>query len=164
MALRLSVLAAVRGILTGAPDIGTADYNLDMPTVLKEFAPGASAGQVSKLFTDRRTLAGFAAEDIDLSGALVDPLGQTAVFTVVKALLVKADPANANPVVVGGAASNGFVGPFGAANDTVAVPPGGCLLLVHPGAGWTVTAGTADLLHVANGGAGSATYDIVIAG
>ncbi len=46
--------------------------------------------------------------------------------------------------------------PFGAAGDTIAVPPGGCLLLVHPGAGWTVTAATADLLRIVNGGAGNA--------
>mgnify|MGYP000488088098 CR=1 FL=1 len=59
----------------------------------------------------------------------------------------------------------GFVGPFGSATHTVALPPGGNLILTAPASGWTVTAGTGDLLRVANSGAGtSVTFDIIIIG
>jgi hypothetical protein len=57
------------------------------------------------------------------------------------------------------------LGPFGASTHTVAVPPGGILLLVDPNTGWTVTAGTADLLKITNASStGSATYDIELFG
>jgi hypothetical protein len=165
MSLRLVASAAVRGLLTSSADLGTPTFNLDMPITLKEFGPGASAGQVAKLFSDTRTLAASATESLDLSGALVDALGQPTVFTVVKILLVKASPANTNNVLVGGAAANAFVGPFADATDIVSIPPGGCAMFVHPGAGWTVTAATGDLLKIANSaGTTGVTYDIVVAG
>ncbi len=87
-------------------------------------------------------------------------------FTKIKAILVKAAEGNTNNVVVGGAASNGWVGPFGATTDTVAVKPGGTVMFVAPDAnGYAVTAGTADQLKVANSGVGTGvTYDIVIVG
>jgi hypothetical protein len=165
MALRATVYGGVRASLAGSADLGTPKFELDTGAVAKEFANGTSSGQVSKLFSDSRTLAASASESLDLSGALVDALGQATVFTVVKAIMVKAAAGNANNVVVGGAASNAFVGPFADATDKIAVPPGGMLLLVHPGAGWTVTSGTGDLLQIANSGAGtSVDYDVVIAG
>ncbi len=38
-------------------------------------------------------------------------------------------------------------------------------MLVHPGAGWTVPAGTGDLLHFLNGGAGTpVSYDVILLG
>jgi hypothetical protein len=165
MPLSASVFAAVTARLSGAPDLGTTQYELDVAAKFRDFAAGVAAGQVSKAFVDTRTLALSTGEDLDLSGALLDPLGGAAVFTVVKVIFVKAAAANTNNVVIGNAAANGFIGPFGAAAHTIAIPPGGCVMLVHPGAGWPVTAATADLLHILNGGAGtSVTYDIVILG
>jgi hypothetical protein len=49
-------------------------------------------------------------ENLDLSGVLANALGATLAFTAIKAILIVADSANTNNVVVGGAASNGFVG------------------------------------------------------
>ena len=129
-----------------------------------ELADGTAAGQANARVTDRRTLAGSATENLDLSGGLTDPFGAPLLFTAVKAIQVSAAAANAGAITIGGAASNAFVGPFGASTHTLSVPPGATVLLVHPGAGWPVTAGTADLLKVANGSASASVYDVIIVG
>jgi hypothetical protein len=93
-------------------------------------------------------------------------LGATLAFTAIKAILIVADAANTNDVVVGGAASNAFVGPFADATDKINVGPGDVFLITRrSAAGLAVAAGTGDILKVANGGAGSAvTYRIIILG
>jgi len=164
MGLSTSVKATVAFELTGAADLGEALAKFGGHSPL-ELQSGTTAGLADVVFSDRRTLAASATEDLDLAGALVNPIGGAAVFAKVKAILVRAAAANTNNVVVGGAGSNTFVGPFGDAADTVSVPPGGALLLAAPSAGWNVTAGTGDLLKLANSSSGTpVTYEIVIIG
>lgn len=128
---------------------------------------GTGADQINQIFADTRTLAASANEDLDLSGtALQNALGQNIAFTKVRGLLVRAAAANTNNVIVGGAATNQFATPFGAAAHTLTVRPGGCIfLMANDVTGYAVTAATADLLRIANSGAGTTvTYDIVILG
>jgi hypothetical protein len=129
---------------------------------------GTIAGTCDLAWTDKAvSIAASGQLNLDLNGALIDDLGQTVNFAKVKAIMIKASAANVNDVIMGNAASNGFVGPFGAAAHTIAVKPGGTLLLECSGtlAGWPVTAGTGDILRLANGGAGSAVlFDIAILG
>lgn len=127
---------------------------------------GTGLNAADKLYADSNTLAASANVDIDLAGGLTDALGAALTFARVKALFLRAAVGNSNNVVIGGAASNQFVGPFGAAAHTIAVKPGGFMGFVAPDAtGWAVTAGTGDLLRIANSGAGSSvTYDVVIIG
>lgn len=126
---------------------------------------GTGANQADRVYHTSITLAASANQDVDLSGTLTNQIGGTAVFAKVKAILVRARAANTNNVIVGGAPANGFVGPFGAATHTLAVKPGGEILLVDPGTGWTVTPATGDLLRVANSGAGtSVTLDLIVIG
>ena len=130
-----------------------------------EFPSGTGNGQVDKKFTDKRTLAASANEDLDLAGSLVDAFGAVITFAKIRALRIKAAAENTNNVVVKPAAATGWLGPFGAATHTLTLPPGGELLLVAPVAGWSVGAGATDLLNVANSGAGSSvTYEIEILG
>jgi uncharacterized phiE125 gp8 family phage protein len=68
-----------------------------------------------------------------LSGVLANALGASLAFTAVKAILIVADAANVNNVVVGGAASNAFA-LFGDATDTIAIKPGGAFMIVDPSA------------------------------
>ena len=164
MGLSATVKAAIAYTLRGAPDLGNALSAFGGHSNV-ELANGAADYQVSKVFSDTRTLAASASEDLDLSGTLTDPLGAVVAFATVKAILIKADPANANNVIVGGAASNPFIGPFGAGTHTLAVKPGGSLLLAAPKGGWAVTAGTGDLLKLANSAGGSGvSFDIEIIG
>lgn len=130
-------------------------------------ATGTGANQADKLWHDIRTLTASATEDLDLAGVLLDPvLGTAMTFVKVKGIFVYADPGNTNDVVIG-AGTNPFIGPFGAGTHTIKVPPGGIHVSYAPGlAGLgTVTPATADVLKVANSGAGtSVTYQVVIIG
>lgn len=127
---------------------------------------GTGAGQADKLWHDQRTLTASSSEDLDLAGTLTDPFGATITFARIKGIIIAAAAANTNNVIVGNATSNGFVSWVGGAAHTVTVRPGGFLALFAPDAtAYTVTAATADLLHVANSAAGtSVTYDVVLVG
>lgn len=127
---------------------------------------GTAVGQCDLVYAlDDQSIAASSNLDIDLAGSLTDPLGATVVFAKVDAIILVASASNTNNVVIGNAASNQFVGPFGAATHTLAVRPGGSLTLWASGAGWSVTAGTGDILRIANSGAGSAVvFDLVILG
>lgn len=164
MGLSATIDAQISYLLTGAPDFGAASHKYD-GWGTRDLGNGTSAQQADRIYSKTITLSASATQDIDLSGALLDPIGGSAVFVKVKAIAIRARDANTNNVVLGNAASNGFVGPFGSATHTVALPPGGNLILTAPASGWTVTAGTGDLLRVANSGAGtSVTFDIIIIG
>lgn len=141
--------------LTYAPSLS---YSLSLTS-------GTATGQVDLLYAGTRTLAASTTEDLDLAGGLTDVFGTTLTFVKVKHIYVAAASGNTNNVVMGGAAANQFVGFFGAAAHTLAILPGQCVRFSHPTTGWTVTAGTGDLLKFANSGAGTGvTYDLLIAG
>ncbi|GAA3877825.1 hypothetical protein GCM10022243_48170 [Saccharothrix violaceirubra] len=165
MPLQTNLGAAITALLTGTTDLGPASTPQNL-SYARTWTSGTAAGQADLVWGDTNTLAASATTDVDLAGSLTGPLGGTITFARVKAILLTADAGNANNVVLGAAASNAFVGPFGASTHTVAVQPGGSVLLVAPGAtAWPVTASTADLLRVANSGAGTAvTYSLLIVG
>jgi hypothetical protein len=125
---------------------------------------GTGAGQADRLFTDRRTLAASASENLDLAGVLSDAFGASLTFAKLKAIIIVADSANTNNVNVTREGTSG-VPLFLAAGDGIPVLPGGMFVWVAPGAGVTVTAGTGDLIAVANSGSGtSVTYDVYLLG
>jgi len=153
----------VKAKQTGAADLGTPNILVDVAKSM-EFTPGTAAvGQANVLFSDTRTLAASASEDLDLAGVLADALGATIAAAEVVAILIAAASGNTNDVQVTRPAANG-VPIFLAAGDGLALGPGDFVLLTNR-KGVAVTAGTGDLVHVANGGAGtSVDYDIVIIG
>lgn len=167
MALDSKVSLSVVASLTKSLDLAKAAVPLS-----KSYAAlltnGTATGQADKVFHDQRTLAASANEDLDLAGVLEDALGDTVTFARIKGLIVSAAAGNTNNVIVGGAATNGFVSWVGGATHTVTVRPGGTLALFAGAAdatGYAVTAATADLLRIANSGAGtSVTYDVIILG
>lgn len=158
------VKVTITGAYTGANDLGTPTTPLaELATV--SLTGGTGTGQADLLFADERTLAASATESLDLSGSLADPFGVTLAFVKVKCIYVFANAANTNNVIIGAAASNQFVGPFGDATDTVSVKPGGVFVSCHGGAGWAVANGSTDLLKIANsGGTTGVTYRLVLAG
>lgn len=168
--MTLTTRIATTTTATASKTIGTAgalstssnSLNVSHVTAL---ASGTGTGKADLIYQDRRTLTASASENIDLAGILVGPLGDVLTFANVKVLRVVAAVGNVNDVVVGGAATNAFVGPFGASTHTHAVRPDGKYEAIDPKLGWTVTAGTGDILKIANGGSGTpVTYDIYIVG
>jgi len=128
-------------------------------------ANGTSTDQADLIFRDQRSLALSTSENLDLAGSLTDAYGSTITFAKVKLIYVKAKSTNGGNIIVGGAAANTFVGPFADATDKVKVPAGGMYQVADAGTGWTVTAGTGDILKVENDDAADAgVYDIIIIG
>ncbi len=163
--LNAQINFALTAALAATGDFGDAS----VPTLAErsfKFKPGAGAGQANVIFADKRSLNPSASENLDMVGTLIDQLGQTVSFTKVRAIAILADATNVNDVVVGGHATAAFASMFGASNNTLKVKPGGMVVLVAPDAnGYAVTATTADMLQVANSGAGSAVnYGIVVLG
>lgn len=163
MSVDLNITASITGAYAATRDLANVVQNLKVNTGYG-LTTGTTAGKADLVFTDTRTLTASSSENLDLAGTLTDVFGTTLTFVEVVAIYVKAAAGNTNNVVVGGAASNGFATPFGDASDTVKVAPGGVFLLTND-AGFGVTAGTGDILKIANGGGStSVTYDIVIVG
>jgi hypothetical protein len=129
------------------------------------FADGVGLNAANRIWSDTRTIAASGTDSLDLAGSLSDAFGSTFTLARVKALMVAASPNNSNNVVVG-AGSNAWSTWVGGTNPTVTVRPGGMLLVVAPDAtGYAVTAGTGDILQIANSGAGSSvTYDVIVMG
>lgn len=141
---------------------GKRSINADIKRI-NQFSPGnAALGKADLMYTATRTLAASATEDLDLAGVLTNGFGATFTATEILAIVVEAATGNTNNVVVGGASLNAFVGPFGASTHTLAVKPGQYIALID-NQGWTVTAGTGDLLRVANSSSGTGvTYTIAV--
>ena len=163
MGLSATLGASIGYNLTGAPDIGSVSANYPGHSN-SELSSGTGSNQGDIVFSDRRTLVTASNEDLDLSGSLIDPIGGAAIFAKVKAILVKSIGANTTNLTVKPATVNGFLGPFGAATHTITVPPGGTMALYAPVSGWAVTAGTGDLINVANAAGASASYEIIVVG
>lgn len=127
-------------------------------------ATGTSPSQADLIWTDTRTLAASGTEDLDLKGSLLTPLGQAFTPAKLKAVIITAAAGNTNDVNVSRSASNG-VPLFAAAGDLIPVKPGGLFVWCAPGTGVTVTAGTGDLITIANSSSGTGvTYDVVLIG
>jgi len=162
--LKTIVTAQISAVYKSLLDLGTpTDTFLKKTTI--ELANGTGANSADLMFSDQRTLAASANEDLDLAGSLANAFGSTLTYVELRAVLVSAASANTNNVLVSRPSTNG-VPLFSAAGDQIIVPPGGVFLWACPADGKvTVTASTGDLLNIANsGGSTSVTYDIVIVG
>lgn len=167
MPLTSTVAVTVNANYTKALDLSTGSVPL-LKDYTKILQTGTAAGQADLIFHDTRTLAPSASEDLDLAGVLLDAWGAVLTFARLKYIIVTAADANTNNVLVGGV-TNGvasFLSP--AATGIATVRPGGFFAMgcgQADATGFVVTPATADLLHIANSGAGtSATYDVIIGG
>jgi hypothetical protein len=165
MVLKLDLLAQVTGYYRGANDIAPPEQSIAYNGRVA-LATGTLVNQADLAFSDTRTLAASATESLDLAGGLTDAFGNVLTFVEVVAILIAASATNTNDVIVGGAATNAFIGPFADATDKLVIKPGGMVLLAAPtNPAYAVVASTGDLLKVANSAAGTGvTYDILIIG
>lgn len=165
MGLNSKLAVRLDAVLDNALDLTTATMPLTVERTIR-LTNGTGANQADKIWSDTRTLAASATENLDLAGVLLDPLtGATLTFARIKAVIVTASGANTNNVNVIREATNG-VPLFLAAGDGIPVRPGGWIAVGAPDAtAYAVTPATGDLLTITNSGAGtSVTYDIVIIG
>jgi hypothetical protein len=164
MPLAATIKASINATQTTSVDLGTASFPLNVLQALA-LTDGTGANQADRMFTDTRTLAASASEDLDLSGSLTNAFGVTVTFARIKVILVIASASNTNNVNVTRPASNG-VPVFLAASDGLPVRPNGVFLWAAPDAtGVAVTAGTGDLLTFTNSaGSTEVSYTVVIIG
>ncbi len=120
------------------------------------FADGVGASAHDKLYAASRTLPG-SSEDLDLAGGLADLYGGTITAARVKWMYIK-NLSTTNNIVVGAAGSNPWATLLNS-TGTLTLPPGAHVSVATPDAtGWTVTAGTGDILKVA--GTSGQSYEI----
>lgn len=166
-----SLTADVRGSLawlfseTLALSMVSDQATLEFALALED---GAGAGQANRLWHAERTLAAESHEDLPLSALPQTLFGlpvDVALISV-KALLAINLSVGPGPILrVGGAGVGAWAGPWSDDDEAVLeLGPGGCLLLCHPGAGWPVVEGTADLLRIDNPGSAAATYRLAVIG
>lgn len=129
-------------------------------------ANGTGTGQVNRAYIGSRSISGAGTEDLDLSGALVDVNGDSLTLDVCKLIYVENTSTNGASINLMNAAANGVgsgaTGFVTAAGDKWNIPAGGHGLWYSP-TGFTVTAGTGDLVTVAAPGS-AATYKVIILG
>lgn len=160
--LSLTVEAGITGQVTKAQDLGDAkaDYASKQST---RYTLGSTSGMANQVFQDQRTLSATS-EELDLSGVLMNKLGETITFTKIRSILIRNLATQTGRVLsVGGAAANALAGLFAATNDIIRIGPGGAFLIDSPVDGITVTGGTGDLLKI-DAGSNTITYDITIVG
>jgi hypothetical protein len=166
MAITAVVNLSVAVNIANTLNVGASSANLSTNNGLA-LTSGTAAGMADKTFFDHRTLAASTSETLDLAGVLLDPFGVVTTFARIKVLLISADAANTNNVVIGGG-SNALTGLFGATTHTAVIRPGAALAWVTGAAdatGYPVTPATGDLLQVANSGAGTSVgYTVIVIG
>jgi len=159
---RLSVELTARQV--GTHDLGGPEFTPVHSRVLS-FTDGTGTKQFDIIWSDTRTLSASGTEDLDLAGVLTDAFGATVALAEVVGLMITADAANTNNVVVGDATAP--VPLFGGTNPTVSVKPGGVFLLAAPNAAgqFAVGAGATDDLKITNSSSGTGvTYTITVIG
>lgn len=171
MGLQTDIAVKLRARQTGTNDYGPQDWSPDMELAIS-LASGVAAYQADLLYLDERTVAASTNDDIDLNGVLVGPFGATISNAEMVAVLVINKPksataaANVSSLTIG-AATNPFIGFVGGTTPTIGpIRPGGLFLIASPDAAGigTVVPSTGDILRVANGAGGSATYQIALLG
>ena len=127
------------------------------------FSDGTGDDAIKKVWSDNVTGVGTGGTTYDLAGSLTDVDGSAITFTTIKLIFLRASASNAGNVIIGNNAANDFAPMFGAATHTLIVPPGGVAVLLAPDTGYTVTAGTGDILKIA-ASTGTVEYDLAFAG
>ena len=163
------IKASIEVRQTGAGDFGPPMFT---PTIsgMINLTNGTSAMMANIMWADERTVASGANDDIDLAGILKDAFGVTVAAAEIVTILVINAPAsgaaNTTNLTIG-AGSNPVVGWLDGTTPTLGpIRPGGVFLRAESDAAGicAVTAGTADILRVANSAGAAAKYQIAILG
>jgi hypothetical protein len=158
--------SSVAANITGAPNLGTSQAALNQQLGVA-LTNGTGAGQADTVWFDQRTLTASSNETLDLNGSLRDALNDLVSLVRVKVLVISAATTNTNNVVVGGGSTT-FTGMLGATTHTMILRPGACMTWFvgnTDATAYTLTAGSSDLLQIANSSSGSSVvYNICVIG
>ena len=162
MALTAEILTRVKFAYTKSGDYGPTELN-DKVQSLIQLTSGTGANQADILFVDDRSITASGTDDLDLAGVLSDAFGDTIAAAEIVAIMIVASASNTNNLVIGGDTNDLPI--FADGSDEISLKPGGVILMACPTAAGlaTVTAGTGDVLGLANSGSGTAVaYTICI--
>ena len=157
------MLARLAWTQTGSNDFGGDVFNSKMEHDA-HYTDGTTAGKADILFADTRTITSGGTDDLDLAGSLSNAFGATITAAEVVAIFIKSAAANTTNLTVG-VGTNPLSGWLGGTTPTVGpIRPGGVLLRAETDAAGlcAVTAGTGDILRIANASGAAATYQIAI--
>ncbi len=129
-------------------------------------ASGTAADQADRLWSDQRTLASGANDDLDLTALTHTLFGSTVSlnFARVKAILViHTSTTTGEKLRVDGSVTNGFTGPLAGTTGKIEIGADSALLLSSKKDGWA-TASNNKIVRITNAGSASAVYDIVVLG
>lgn len=163
----LTITGRLQADQVGANDFGGPGFYPDMHAVI-DLVEGTAVNQTDLLWMDERTVSASTNDDIDLAGVLMEATGGSFVAAELVFIFIINKPrsgaANVSNLTIGNA-TNPIVGMTGAASATIGpIRPNGFFMLGSPDAAGQgpITAGTGDILRVANGSGGSNTYQIAI--
>jgi hypothetical protein len=169
MPVTAEITAKLKVRQTGSNDFGGPDFSGDMSRVV-QLTDGTGENQANIAWMDERTVLTGANDDIDLAGVLTDAFGASVVGAEIVCLFIINKPqsssaaANTTNLTVG-VGTNPVTGYLGGTTPTLGpIRPGNFAMLAGPNVGGfgVVTAGTGDILRVANSAGASATYQIGI--
>lgn len=130
-------------------------------------ASGTAADQADRLWSDERTVASGANDDLDLTALAHSIFGSSVSinFARVKAILIIHTSTTAGEKLnLDSSVTNGFTGPFaGSATSKLEIGADSASLVASKKDGWA-TASNNKVLRIHNAGALSATYQIVVLG
>lgn len=166
MSLTTETLVRFKATQLGPNDFG-GSFSPTMEAMLQT-SFGTGANQADLLFIDERTVASATNDDLDLAGALTSAFGATIAAVELVAVFVINRPrtaaANTTNLTIGGG-TNPVVGFLGGTTPTIGpIRPGGFVMIGCGDAAGigAVTAGTGDILRIANSSGAAATYQIAI--
>ncbi len=169
MTLSATSTVTVSAKQTGAHDFGGPDFTAKLTAKIAT-TDGTELNQADLFFSDERTVADGANDDLDLSGVLTGAFGLTLTFAEIVSITIVNGPIsgilNTTDLTIG-AGTNPYFGFLGSGTDTVGpLKPGSVFHIAsadEAGLG-TVTAGTGDILRITNSAGAAATYQIKIIG
>lgn len=139
---------------------------LSIPALSISLSYGATSGLANWAYYASRTVNATTADNLDLSGSLTDGVGNTISATKLKLLVVSiASPDGTKTLRIGPRGeSNAAQLNFGGVTATDYQAVTTWHVIYEPVAGYTITAGTGDILGIYNSSASNLTYSILMAG
>jgi hypothetical protein len=128
---------------------------------------GTAADQADRIWSDQRTLAAGANDDLDLTALAHSVFGSTVTIDLarVKAILIIHTSTTAGEKLwIDSSVANGFTGAFaGSATSKLEIGADSATLLASKKDGWATGSGN-KVLRIHNAGANTAVYNIVVLG